>query len=113
LLRVDPVDLVAIGVITLGGALVLSTHATARLAAAKLSITSGAERTQLVATEIVASSAGTQALAGLTAITLGILALAGFVSVVLVLIALLTLGSFILLDGVSVGGAILTVFRHS
>jgi hypothetical protein len=113
LLRIDPVDLVAIGVITLGGALVLSTNATARLAAGKLAIMCGDGRTQLVATEIVTSSAGTQALAGLTAITLGILALAGFASVVLVLTALLALGSFILLDGVSVGGAILTVFRQS
>jgi hypothetical protein len=113
LLNVNPVDLVAIGVITLGGALVLSTNATARLGAAKLFIASGDDRANLMAAEIVSSSAGTQALAGLTAITLGILALAGFASVVLVLIALLTLGSFILLDGVSVGGAILTVFRHS
>jgi hypothetical protein len=113
LLNVNPVDLVAIGVITLGGALVLSTNATARLGAAKLSLASGDDRANLIAAEIVTSSAGTQALAGLTAITLGILALAGFASVVLVLIALLTLGSFILLDGVSLGGAILTVFRHS
>jgi hypothetical protein len=113
LLNVDPIDLVAIGVITLGGALVLSTNATARLTGAKLAMTPGDEPAQLVAAEIVTGSAGTQALAGLTAITLGILALAGFASVILVLIALLTLGSFILLDGVSIGGAILTVFRQS
>ena len=112
LLGVASIDLVAIGVITLGGALVLSTNATARLTAQKLAMTSGGdERARLVAAEIVTSSAGTQALAGLTAITLGILALAGFASVVLVLIALLTLGSFILLDGVSIGGTILTLLR--
>lgn len=112
LLGIASVDLVAIGVITLGGALVLSTNATARLTAQKLAMTSGGdEQARLVAAEIVTSSAGTQALAGLTAITLGILALAGFASVVLVLIALLTLGSFILLDGVSIGGTILTLLR--
>jgi hypothetical protein len=114
LLGVASVDLVAIGVITLGGGLVLSTNATARLTTQKLAMTpSGDEQARVVAAEIVTSSAGTQALAGLTAITLGILALAGFASVVLVLIALLTLGAFILLDGVSIGGTILTVFRQS
>jgi hypothetical protein len=114
LLGVASVDLVAIGVITLGGALVLSTNATARLTTQKLAMTaSGDEQARVVAAEIVTSSAGTQALAGLTAITLGILALAGFASVVLVLIALLALGAFILLDGVSIGGTILTVFRQS
>jgi hypothetical protein len=113
LLGVASVDLVAIGVITLGGALVLSTNATARLTAQKLAMTSGGdEQARVVAAEIVTSSAGTQALGGLTAITLGILALAGFASVVLLLIALLAVGSFILLDGVSIGGTILTVFRH-
>jgi hypothetical protein len=113
LLGVASVDLVAIGVITLGGALVLSTNATARLTALKLGMTSaGDEQARVVAAEIVTSSAGTQALAGLTAITLGILALAGFSSIVLILIALLVVGSFILLDGVSIGGTILTVFRH-
>jgi hypothetical protein len=112
LLGVASVDLIAIGVITLGGAMVLSTNATARLTAQKLAMTSGGdEQARVVAAEIVTSSAGTQALAGLTAITLGILALAGFASVVLVLIALLTLGAFILLDGVSIGGTILTLLR--
>jgi hypothetical protein len=92
--------------------MVLSTNATARLTAQKLAMTSGGdEQARVVAAEIVTSSAGTQALAGLTAITLGILALAGFASVVLVLIALLTLGAFILLDGVSIGGTILTLLR--
>jgi len=114
LLGVASVDLVAIGVIALGGALVLSTNATARLTAQKLAMTSGGdEGARVVAAEIVTSSAGTQALAGLTAITLGILALAGFASVVLILIALLVVGSFILLDGVSIGGTILTMFRTS
>jgi hypothetical protein len=113
LLGVSSVDLVAIGVITLGGALVLSTTATARLTAQKLAVTSGGdEQARIVASEIVTGSAGTQAVAGLAAITLGILALAGIASVALILIALLTVGSFILLDGVSIGGTILTVLRQ-
>jgi hypothetical protein len=113
LLGVSSVDLVAIGVIALGGALVLSTTATARVTSQKLAMTSGGDQqARIVASEIVTGSVGTQAIAGLAAITLGILALAGFVPVVLILIALLTIGSFILLDGVSIGGTILTVLRH-
>jgi hypothetical protein len=113
LLGVSSVDLVAIGTITLGAALVLSTTATARLTAHKLALTSLTdEPARVVASEIVTSTAGTQALAGLAAITLGILALAGFASVVLILIALLTVGAFILLDGAGIGGTILTVLRH-
>jgi hypothetical protein len=113
LLGVSSVNLVAIGDITLGGALILSTSATARLSAQKMAMTSGGDRQAgILAAEIVTGSAGTQALAGLSAVTLGILALAGVVPVVLILIALLTVGAFILLDGVVIGGTILTVLRN-
>lgn len=111
LLNVDPTDLVAIGVIALGGALVLSTSASVRLVGTRIAATRDEERMQNVIMEITASSAGVQALAGLTAIVLGILALAGFSPVILVLVALLTLGSFILLNGVSISGAVMTAFR--
>jgi hypothetical protein len=113
LLGVSSVNLVAIGVITLGGALILSTSATTRLSAQKMAMTLGGDsQAGILAAEIVAGSAGTQALAGLSAVTLGILALAGVAPVVLILIALLTVGAFILLDGVSIGGTILTVLRN-
>jgi hypothetical protein len=113
LLRVDPVDLVAIGVIALGGALVLSTNATARLTGFKVAAAYSDERTQRLAGEIMAGSASVQAVAGLAAIVLGILALAGFAPIVLLLIALLALGSFIVLNGGSASDAILTMFRHA
>jgi hypothetical protein len=113
LLNVDPVDLVAIGVICLGGGLILSAGGAARLAAAKVSHAYSDPGLQRLASEIVAGSAGVQALIGLTAVVLGILALAGFASVVLILIALLAIGAFILIDGASVSGAMLAVFRHA
>jgi len=112
LLNVDPPDLVAIGVIAFGGALVLSTGASARLTGGRIAVSNNDLRAQGVISEITASSAGVQALAGLTAIVLGILALAGFSSMVLVLVALLTLGAFILLNGVSMSGAVMTAFRQ-
>lgn len=111
LLNIDPVDLVAIGVIALGGAIVLSAGLTARLTSIKAAAVYTDERARLIATEVVSGSASIQAL-GLTAIVLGILALAGFSAVALVLIALLALGSFILLNGVILSGAMLTIFRR-
>jgi hypothetical protein len=112
LLNVEPVDLVAVGVIALGGALVLTASATARLAGARIAAAYSDARAEAIANEITASSAAMQALAGLTAVVLGILALAGFSAVVLVLIALLTVGAFILLNGVSISGAVVTALRR-
>jgi len=113
LLQLDPVDLVAIGVIALGSALVLTTNATARIGLFKVSAIYRDERGQRLAGEVMAGTAMLQALSGLTAVVLGIIALAGFSSLVLILIALLNLGGFIVLNGATVGETILAIFRRA
>jgi hypothetical protein len=98
LAHVAPVFLVAIALIAAGAAVVLRGAAIVR-DFARLLQRAG---TTTAVPEVGGSSAlYVELLAGGAAIILGILALAGFASAVLVLIALPTLGSFILLDGVS------------
>jgi hypothetical protein len=110
LLQVAPIELVAIAVISYGGASLLSSASTSRIAHARVELSSDNPVTRRLAGEVVTSSAASQALGGLAAIVLGILALAGFSPVVLVLIALLTLGAIILLNGAALGGAFMTMF---
>jgi hypothetical protein len=112
LLRVAPIELVAIGVIAEGAGLILSTGATSQLTGARIAAIYRDQRSQRLAGEINAAATSSQAAVGLTAVVLGILALAGFSSTVLELIALLALGAFILLNSASVGGTMLAVFRH-
>ncbi len=113
LLSVDSVDLVAIAAIAYGSGLLMNGNAGSRLALTKIEAAYNDEGTRRLASEIVSSSAASQALTGLGAIVLGILALAGFSSVILVLIALLALGAVILLNGAALGDTVLAMFGRS
>lgn len=109
LLNVASIELVAIAAISYGGASLLSSAATSRIARARVGVFTDNPITRRLAGDLATSSAASQAVSGLAAIILGILALAGFSPVVLVLIALLTLAAIILLNGPALGGAVLAV----
>jgi hypothetical protein len=103
---------VAIASIAFGGGLVLSSGAAAQVAVLKATAASTDERIQRLATETASTSAVAQGLTGLSGVVLGILALAGFSSVTLVLIALLAMGVFLLINGSTVSGFMLSIFRR-
>jgi hypothetical protein len=118
LLNISPPELTAIAVIAFGGALILSSHSALRMHFFKLAAARPDERAQraasdMLAGELLSSSAGTYGLVGLTAIVLGILALAGFASVILVLIALLALGGVTVINGIDLGGVLVNTFQRA
>ena len=112
LLAVAPVELVAIASIAFGGGLVLSSSAAAQVTILKATATGSDERIRRLATETASTSAVAQGLTGLAGVVLGILALAGFSSVTLVLIALLAMGVFLVINGSTFGGFMLSIFRR-
>jgi hypothetical protein len=118
LLGISTLELTAIAVIAFGSALILSSNSALRMHFLKVATAGPEERTQraasdMLAGEILSSSAGTYGLVGLAAIVLGILALAGFSPVVLILIALLALGSVSVVNGVDLGGVLLSTFQRA
>jgi len=112
LLNVTPVVLVAIAAIAFGGGLVLSTGAAAQVLILKATAPSTDEHIRRLAAETASTSAVAQGMTGLSAVVLGILALAGFSSITLVLIALLASGVLLVMNGSTVSGLMLSVFRH-
>jgi hypothetical protein len=112
LLNVSPVELVAIAVIAFGGGLIISSGPTAQIAVLKSAGATPDERFRRMAAEAAATSIVSQGMVGLAAVVLGILALAGFSSLTLILIALLTMGVFLLVNGSTVSGFLLSMFRH-
>lgn len=116
LLGVSSAELVAIAAIASGSALALSSHSALRMHFFKIALVRPeAQRTagDLLAGEILSSSAGIYGLVGLAAIVLGILALAGFAPVNLVLIALLALGSVTVINGIDLDGMFLNSFQRA
>ncbi|HUB15656.1 MAG TPA: hypothetical protein VMB34_27165 [Acetobacteraceae bacterium] len=112
LLDVSPVQLVAIAVIALGGGLMISSGPTAQMAMLKSERSTSDERFRRLAAEAASTSIISQGMVGLAAVVLGILSLAGFASLTLILIALLTMGIFLLANGSTVSGFLLSVFHH-
>lgn len=112
LLNVVPIQLVAIGVIALGGGLVISSGPAAQTAMLKSEAATADEGFRRMAAEAASASVMSQGMVGLAAVVLGILSLAGFSSLVLILIALLTMGVFLLANGTTVSGVMLSIFRH-
>lgn len=116
LLGIAPAELTAIAVIAFGSALILSSHSALRMHLFKVAVTRpDAQRVagDVLAGELLSSSAGTYGLVGLAAIVLGILALAGFAPVTLVLIALLALGGVTVVNGVDLGGVLVSTFQRA
>jgi len=112
LLNLYPIELVAIAAIAFGGGLILSSGPAAQLFTLRTTSTYPDERARRLAAEAASNSAMSQGMVGLAAVVLGILALAGFVSLTLILIALLATGVFLLVNGSTVGGLMLSVFRR-
>ncbi len=112
LLNVQPIQLVAIGVIALGGGLIISSGPTAQTAMLKSEAATADEGFRRMAAEAASASVMSQGMVGLTAVVLGILSLAGFSSLALILIALLTMGVFLLANGTAVSGVMLSIFRR-
>jgi hypothetical protein len=118
LLGISTTELTAIAVIAFGGALILGSSSALRIHLFKVALAKADERVQRLASDVLAgemlsSSAGIFGLAGLSAIVLGILALAGFSPVVLVLIALLALGSVSTINGIDLTSAMMSAYRKS
>jgi hypothetical protein len=112
LLNVSPVELVAIAVIAFGGGLIISSGPTAQIAVLKNASPTADERLRRMVAEAASTSIIAQGMVGLAAVVLGILALAGFASLSLILIALLSVGVFLLVNGSTVSGFLLSVFRR-
>lgn len=112
LLNLFPTELVAIAVIAFGGGLILSSGPIAQIAVLRSSGSVVDERIRRMTAEVAAQSAVSQGLVGLGAVVLGILALAGFATLTLILIALLSIGVFLLVNGSTVGGLMLSFFRR-
>lgn len=104
LLQVVPHTLVAVAVITYGGALVVSSGAASNVMMWRLGSAGGNERLQQLFNETISAAAVVQSVIGLSAAVLGILSLAGFTSAALVLIALLVTGIYFVLSSSALGG---------
>jgi hypothetical protein len=115
LLGIAPSELTAIAVIAFGSALILSGHSALRMHLFKAAAARPDSRSasDMLASELLSSSGGTYGLVGLAAIVLGILALASFAPVVLVLIALLALGGVSVINGVDLGGVLVSTFQKA
>lgn len=110
LIGIVPTVLSAIAVMVFGVTLLLGSRETAELGSLGESGTH--QHFAHVAHEAAKAAAGTQALAGASAIVLGILALVGFVPVVLTLVALLVLGAAVLLSSTAVSSRMVSVARR-
>jgi hypothetical protein len=116
LLGVHAPELTAVAVIAFGAALLISSSSvwqllTSRSVAMRFQTRSPAVR--VMASEVAASSAGLQAMAGLAAIVLGILAVCGIYTGSLTLIALIVAGGSVLLTGSTLGGTMVGFMRST
>lgn len=111
-----PTVLIAIAILTMGGALVFGGPARAELNLTALQVSGGSITQKRVATQAVNTSAGLLTLVGLGAVTLAILALVGApYTATLVLVSLLGLGGALLLsDSLLLGraGGTMSYLRH-
>jgi hypothetical protein len=104
LLRIVPMTLLSVAVITFGGTLMLTSGESVWLDS--LAARDNAIMRQLMHGMSLAT-AGIQILAGLAALVLGILGLVGIASMMMVLVALLAAGTSILLRSSAMGGFLL------
>ena len=107
LLRIVPVTLMSVAVITYGGMLLVTSREL-------IWMTSLSDENEIVCQLMRSMSfvaAGIQALVGAAALVLGILALVGIAPVVMILVALLATGASILLRSSLVGGFLLSFLR--
>ena len=108
LLQVASVDLVAIAIIVLGGALLLGGNILSRIDRIGQA---GSVQGRQAAREAIVATAGVQALVGGVGVTLGILAVVGIQREILILVALLAFGVALLLSSAAVTGRLLNLMR--
>jgi hypothetical protein len=114
LLAVHASVLTAVAVIAFGVALLISSSDVWRLLTCRsvaMRFQTHSPLVRVVASEVAASSAGLQAMAGLAVIVLGILAVCGIYTEPLTLIALLVAGASILLTGTTLSGTMVGFMR--
>lgn len=102
LLGVAPAILTPVAVIVFGASLLLGGALTLRVG--ELAGSAGRDRTAETLRRASESSAGAEALIGMSAVVLGVLAVIGVAPETLVLVALLALGAGVLLSGGVIGG---------
>lgn len=100
LLRIVPMTLMSVAVITYGGALLLTSGESIWLS----SFSTENEVVRRLMHYMSLAAAGGQVLVGLAALVLGILGLVGIAPITMILVALLATGASILLRGSFVGG---------
>jgi hypothetical protein len=104
LLRIVPVTLLSVAVITYGGTLMLTSGESAWL---DWPAAQDNAMMRYLTHCLSLATAGTQVLAGLAAVVLGILGLVGIAPMIMVLVALLAAGASILLRSSAMGGFLL------
>ena len=107
LLRIVPMTLMAVAVITYGGTLLLTCSESVWLN----SLGKEGEIVYQLRHSMGLAAAGAQALVGLAGLVLGILGLVGIAPMTMILAALLAIGASILLRSSFVGGLLLDFFR--
>jgi hypothetical protein len=107
LLRIVPMTLMAVAVITYGGTLLLTSGESVWLN----SFGKDNEVVYQLRHSMGLAAAGAQALVGLAGLVLGILGLVGIAPMTMILVALLAIGASILLRSSFVGGLLLDFFR--
>jgi hypothetical protein len=113
LIGIYPAILLPVSAIVFGGVLVLACGTMARLnSLAVEQCMPGNATAQRVASEVVATANGAQALVGLAAIVLGIIALVGSYPLSLTLVAFLCVGAAILLSGAAVGTKMISLVHR-
>lgn len=112
LLRLAPLTLLPIAVITVGAALMLTSGAVQRLNDVKVRAMGLSETARKVTHAAVSSAAGAQLFTGVAAIVLGIIALTASPATagMLTLVGLLALGASVTLSGSALAGRLLRAF---
>jgi hypothetical protein len=111
LLNVMPGVLLGVSAIALGGTLLLSSGANARLNDFAYAVRRPERTAQEIARDAVMGAIGLQVIAGLGSVVLGILALIGFTPLILTLIAFLSIGGAIVLTGSALAGRMISLLR--
>jgi hypothetical protein len=111
LVGVVPTVLMPAAIVVFGAAILVSSTATWRVGVLAASSTASPE-IRAVAEESLKAASGAQLMVGVASVTLGILAIVGIHPVLLGLVALLSLGVSIVLEGTTLGGAMMAALAR-
>ncbi|MEN6627623.1 MAG: hypothetical protein ABFD69_15470 [Candidatus Sumerlaeia bacterium] len=111
LLGIQPVALMAVAAIVMGGGMLIESIAEPTLGRVRLATYRENQPVERFTHQAIEVSAGVDLVFGLGAISLGILALAGFIPMTVILMSMLTLGVGVLLGGSALAGRFLGAFK--